>query len=199
MIVARIPVANLAAANAALEAQGYGPGNFTIPVYTGAAPTHAVLYARGSNLTDFYSAVKALPNVVWSDVDGAPRDVVDAILADIQGKWAGTAQPLTGIVTPGLYRTEGIDGEFWWVIQQYDTAIWPDPAVVPALVRRARTPGAVQPWTQPLDQFDAYKLVNPFTGEPDRVTHNGQTWQVTQADGSGNNVWEPGVFGWTTT
>ena len=26
---------------------------------------------------------------------------------------------------------------------------------------------------------------------------NGFTWKVTQADGSGNNVWEPGVFGWT--
>ena len=25
----------------------------------------------------------------------------------------------------------------------------------------------------------------------------GFTWKVTQADGSGNNVWEPGVFGWT--
>jgi len=28
------------------------------------------------------------------------------------------------------------------------------------------------------------------------VTHNGQTWEVAQADGAGNNVWEPGVFGW---
>ena len=26
---------------------------------------------------------------------------------------------------------------------------------------------------------------------------NGRKWQVTQADGAGNNVWEPGVFGWT--
>lgn len=25
---------------------------------------------------------------------------------------------------------------------------------------------------------------------------NGFTWKVTQADGSGNNVWEPGVYGW---
>lgn len=28
-------------------------------------------------------------------------------------------------------------------------------------------------------------------------THNGFTWKVTQADGSGNNVWQPGVYGWT--
>ena len=44
---------------------------------------------------------------------------------------------------------------------------------------------------------DAPKPVNPFSGKPDQRTHNGFTWKVTQADGSGNNVWEPGVFGWT--
>ena len=31
----------------------------------------------------------------------------------------------------------------------------------------------------------------------DTCTYSGKTWKVTQADGSGNNVWEPGVFGWT--
>jgi hypothetical protein len=71
------------------------------------------------------------------------------------------------------------------------------PGWVQALVRRwARVPGSVAPWVQPLDQFDAYKLLNPFTGQPDKATHNGQTWRVSQADGAGNNVWAPGAFGW---
>ena len=69
--------------------------------------------------------------------------------------------------------------------------------MIPALIRVAKIPGEAVPWQQPLDQFDAYKLKNPFTGEGDYSLHNGRKWQVTQADGAGNNVWEPGVFGWT--
>ena len=83
------------------------------------------------------------------------------------------------------------------VIQPYNTATFPDPLAIPALIRRAKIPGEVLSWAQPLDQFDAYKLINPFTGEPDRCTHNGSEWYVTQADGAGNNVWAPGAYGWT--
>jgi len=43
----------------------------------------------------------------------------------------------------------------------------------------------------------AHKLLSPFTGQPKTCTHKGFTWKVTQADGAGNNVWEPGVYGWT--
>jgi hypothetical protein len=189
-ISATIPVANMVAANAALEAQGFGPSNFSVPIYTGPAPTHATLHAW----TDaaFEAAVKALPGVTWSDADGTPFERVEAAIP-VNSGWGGTAPELTGTVTPGLYRR---GEELWWVIQSYNTATWPDPTVIPALIRRARVPGEIQPWVQPLDQFDAYKLVNPFTGEPDSVTHNGQTWRVSQADGAGNNVFTPGVFGW---
>lgn len=193
MFAARISLANLAAARATLEALGHGPDNFSEPAYTGPGPAYAVLHAWGP--PDFIAAVKALPDVVWSEAQGSPETRVDAALAGVLADWKNTAIPLDGVVSPGLH----VDGEgvLWWVIQQYDTALWPDPTVVPALVRRARVPGEVLPWVQPLDQFDAYKLVNPFTGEPDRVTHNGATWEVSQADGAGNNVNEPGVFGWT--
>lgn len=45
--------------------------------------------------------------------------------------------------------------------------------------------GEVLPWEQP-------DSTNPYmTG--DKVTHNGKTW-VSDVD---NNVWEPGVYGWT--
>jgi len=194
MIAAMIPVADAAAANATLEAAGFGPRNFAVPVYTTRAePTHAALHAWGSNLGDFYAAVKALPNVVWSEAEGGPTDRVNAAVAGVSGKWQG--QPLEGQITAGNLYTDA-DGGLWWAIQNYDANIWPDPTAIPALIRRARVPGTVQPWVQPIDQFDAYKLVNPFTGEPDQVTHSGQTWRVVQADGAGNNVWEPGVFGW---
>ncbi|HEY7824525.1 MAG TPA: hypothetical protein VIG24_16910 [Acidimicrobiia bacterium] len=193
-IAARIPVADMAAANEALEAAGYGPRNFSIALYTGGpAPTYAVLHASANEA--FASVIKALPNVVWSEVEGEPQDRVKAALAGLSDKWGGDAPMLKGRVTPGLHRDAG--GGLWWVIQPYNTAVWSTPANIPALIRRARVPGEAAPWVQPLDQFDAYKLTNPFTGEPDRVTHNGSTWEVTQADGSGNNVWAPGAFGWT--
>lgn len=50
----------------------------------------------------------------------------------------------------------------------------PDPDVIPA-------------WEQP-------DSTNPYMAG-DKVTHNGKTW-VSDVD---NNVWEPGVYGWTET
>jgi len=186
-----IPLADMAAANQTLEGAGFGPRNFSVPVYTGAIPSYATMHSWPDPA--FIAAVKAIPNVTWSETTGTPADRVKDALSGVGGEWGGDAPELSGVVTPGLYRS---GEDLWWVIQQYDTAIWPDPAAIPALIRKARVPSQVEPWVQPLDQFDAYKLVNPFTGEPDQVTHNGQTWRVVQADGAGNNVWEPGVFGW---
>lgn len=48
----------------------------------------------------------------------------------------------------------------------------PDPEVIPE-------------WVQP-------ESTNPYM-KGDRVTHNGQTWE-SDVD---NNVWEPGVYGWS--
>ena len=48
----------------------------------------------------------------------------------------------------------------------------PDPEVIPE-------------WVQP-------ESTNPYMAG-DKVTHNGQTWQ-SDID---NNVWEPGVYGWS--
>ena len=50
----------------------------------------------------------------------------------------------------------------------------PDKTVIPA-------------WEQP-------DSTNPYS-KGDKVTHNGKTW-TSMVD---NNVWEPGVFGWTQT
>ena len=44
---------------------------------------------------------------------------------------------------------------------------------------------AIGEWQQP-------DSTNPYQ-KGDKVTHNGKTWEST-AD---NNVWEPGVYGWT--
>ncbi len=189
---ASIPVADMDAANASLELDGYGPNNFSVPAYGGPSPTVGLLHAWGDPA--FEAAVAAIPNVEIVQA-GDPIEATAEAAGILGATFWADALPLTGSVTPGLY----VDGEnvLWWVIQPYDTAIYPDPTVIPALIRQAKIPGETLPWVQPIDQYDAYKLENAFTGEPDQCTHNGSTWKVTQADGAGNNIWEPGVFGWT--
>ena len=198
---ASVPVNLLDATNAALELLGHGPGNFSVPAYAGPTAGFALLHAWGDSL--FEANVAAQPGVVIQQgipipaggTNEDPIAMTSAVAATAGTEWTGDAEPLTGVVTPGLYRDAA--GVLWYVIQTYDTAIWPDPLLIPALVRLAKIPGESLPWVQPIDAFDAYKLVNPFTGEGDLCTHQGSEWQVTQADGAGNNVWEPGVFGWT--
>lgn len=66
------------------------------------------------------------------------------------------------------------------------------------------TPGSDDRWWELLDVPDVdpnAPSIEPWAPWPgsgptyqigDQVTHNGQTWEATV----GNNVWEPGVFGW---
>ena len=211
-LVAIIPVANMAAANAALNDDGFGSGNFSVPAYSATGASHAALHAW--NDPAFATAVKALPNVKWVDTEGAePEDITNVaglevaatdpaaltklLIESQNAKWGAQAPalPTTGNVTAGgLYQFE--DG-LWSVIQTFSrTTYGAHPSTYPALIRRVRDPHKTEAWRQPIDQYDSYKLVNPFTGKPDECTIGGFTWYVTQADGTGNNVWQPGVFGW---
>ena len=52
--------------------------------------------------------------------------------------------------------------------------------------REVVSDGGVVAWVQPTGAHDAYQT-------DDRVTHNSKIWVSTHAD----NVWEPGVFGWS--
>ena len=55
--------------------------------------------------------------------------------------------------------------------------------------RRTPTqPGVPPQWTQPTGAHDAWMA-------DEHVTHNDVEWVNTHGDG---NVWEPGVYGWTT-
>ncbi len=196
---ASIPVAQMAAANDLLNntaqtpgKKSFGPHNFSVAAYAGPSPTHALLHSWHD--PEFEAAVAAIPGVVIQQGLADPIVTTSTVAETVGAAWGNDAQPLTGTVTPGLYKDS--ENLLWWVIQSYNTATYPNPSAVPALIRRAKVPGEAIPWVQPLDQFDAYKLLNPFTGQPDQCTHNGFTWKVTQADGSGNNIWEPGVYGW---
>lgn len=187
-----VPTALMIDANAELEALGFGPGNFSVPAFAGANPSHGMFHSWDDPA--FEAAVSSLPNVTIERGAVTPPDQVSVLAQSVGAGWVQSARPLVGVVTPGLYVDA--DDVFWWVIQQYDTAIWPDPTVIPALIVPARMPGEVTTWIQPLNQFTAYALLNAFTGEPDYVEHAGHVWYVEQADGAGWNIWEPGVFGW---
>jgi len=78
-------------------------------------------------------------------------------------------------------------GGFLWVSTTPEN-VW-EPGIS-AWRRTPTIPGVPPVWTQPTGAHDAWKL-------DEHVMRNGQEWVCTQVDGSGNNVWAPGVFGWT--
>jgi hypothetical protein len=189
-IVALIPVAQMAAANLALEEAGFGPGNFSVPAYGATGVTHAALHAWEDSA--FREALALVPGVVVGDPEdeGDPITLTAALIAAQGAKWGAQAPalPTTGNVTAGsLYRFE--DG-VWSVIQAFSrTTYGAHPSTYPALIRKLRDPYKTEAWRQPIDQYDSYRLLNPFTGKPDECIYAGKTWR-TKVD---NNVWEPAV------
>jgi hypothetical protein len=103
--------------------------------------------------------------------DGDPVARTKALIEAQGAKFGAQAPqlPSSGTVTAGsLYQFEE---KLWSVIQTFSRTTYPaHPSTYPALIRRVHVPGEVEPWKQPLDQFDAYKLVNPFNGLPDKCT-----------------------------
>lgn len=197
-LVAVVPAANTQAANASLESQGFGPGNFSVPAYGGASavPAFAALHAWQEGV--FAAAIKAIPGVVWEEGDGDPGTRTQALIQAQGARWPARAPdlPNSGNAIAGtLYR---FGEDYWRCIQTFSRSTYnAHPSTYPALIRRVRIPGVLYEWYQPIDGFDAWKLLNPFTGQPEECLFNGEVWYVTQADGSGNNIWQPGVFGWT--
>lgn len=73
------------------------------------------------------------------------------------------------------------------VLQDHTSQTTWTPESAPSLFAKVliSDPETIPEWTQP-DSTNPYQ-----TG--DKVTHNGATW-ISTID---NNVWEPGVYGWT--
>lgn len=73
------------------------------------------------------------------------------------------------------------------VLQDHTSQANWTPDTAPSLFAKVLIPdtNVIPEWEQP-------ESTNPYmTG--DKVTHNGKTWEST----CDNNVWEPGVYGWT--
>ena len=79
------------------------------------------------------------------------------------------------------------NGILYKVLQDHTSQDDWTPDVSPSLFAKVLIPDAnvIPEWEQP-------ESTNPYMAG-NKVTHNGKTW-VSDVD---NNVWEPGVYGWT--
>lgn len=79
------------------------------------------------------------------------------------------------------------DGNLYTVLTAHTSQSAWTPTDAPSLWAKVLIPdpGTIPEWEQP-------ESTNPYK-KGDKVTHNGKTW-VSDYD---NNVWEPGVFGWS--
>lgn len=79
------------------------------------------------------------------------------------------------------------NGNLYKCVQAHRSQADWEPEATPALWTKIGDPSEEYPeWSQPLGAHDAYPLGA-------KVSHNGKKWTSDVA----NNVWEPGVYGWT--
>ena len=78
-------------------------------------------------------------------------------------------------------------GKLWRCLQNHTSQEGWEPESTPSLWAKVLIPDPdmIPEWEQP-------DSTNPYSAG-DKVAHNGKTW-VSDID---NNVWEPGVYGWT--
>ena len=78
-------------------------------------------------------------------------------------------------------------GRLWRCLQAHTSQAGWEPENAPSLWAKVLIPDetVIPEWEQP-------DSTNPYSAG-DKVTHNGKTW-VSDTD---NNVWEPGVYGWS--
>lgn len=92
----------------------------------------------------------------------------------------------TDTAYPAGYKVQH-GGKLWRCLQNHTSQDGWEPESAPSLWAKVLIPDetVVPEWEQP-------DSTNPYSAG-DKVTHNGKTW-VSNID---NNVWEPGVYGWT--
>ena len=91
-----------------------------------------------------------------------------------------------GVAYTAEYKVQR-SGKLWRCLQDHMSQDGWEPESAPSLWAKVLIPDpdVIPEWEQP-------DSTNPYS-KGDKVTHNGQTW-VSDVD---NNVWEPGVYGWS--
>ena len=101
-------------------------------------------------------------------------------MTEFYPEWASGVAYTTG------YKVQR-SGKLWRCLQNHASQDGWEPESAPALWAKVLVPDetVVPEWEQP-------DSTNPYSAG-DKVTHNGKTW----VSGVDNNVWEPGVYGWS--
>lgn len=91
-----------------------------------------------------------------------------------------------GVAYTAEYKVQR-GGKLWRCLQNHTSQEGWEPESTPSLWAKVLIPDPdmIPEWEQP-------DSTNPYSAG-DKVAHNGKTW-VSDID---NNVWEPGVYGWT--
>ena len=144
-----------------------------------AAQAEAEAYERTRHLTaDEVSRLLIAQQINTLSVD----DNTALRMTEFYPEWAAdTAYPAGHKVQHG--------GKLWRCLQAHTSQGGWEPENAPSLWAKVLIPDetVIPEWEQP-------DSTNPYSAG-DKVTHNGKTW-VSDVD---NNVWEPGVYGWTET
>lgn len=106
-------------------------------------------------------------------------DALEAVT--LYEKWSGDSKQYT------VGQRLQYEGILYTVLQAHTSQPTWTPTDAPSLFAKVLIPDptVVPEWEQP-------ESTNPYM-QGDKVTHNGKTW-ISNID---NNVWEPGVYGWT--
>ena len=101
-------------------------------------------------------------------------------MVEFYPEWASGVAYTTG------YKVQR-SGKLWRCLQDHTSQDGWEPESAPSLWAKVLIPdeNVAPEWEQP-------DSTNPYSAG-DKVLHNGKTW-VSDID---NNVWEPGVYGWT--
>ena len=121
-------------------------------------------------------------NKFYTDADIAGvRQSVGDIQKEVYPEWNKDSYP--------YFAGERVtyEGSYYRCIQNHTSQSDWAPDVAVSLWVTTADPGEEWPeWVQPQGYHDAY-------GAGDKVSHNGKHW-ISDVD---DNVWEPGVYGWT--
>ena len=142
-------------------------------------PDSAGVYALGAIVSHKSKMWRSLlPHNVWEPGVSGWREVTDDFAAWVQPTGAHDAYQTGSVVAH--------DDKVWRSLM--DANVWaPGVSGWREAVRMPPSGETAPPdWVQPAGGHDAYQI-------GDRVTYEGNVWVSTAA----NNVWAPGVYGWT--
>lgn len=119
------------------------------------------------------------PYIVKASASLSDTDALEAV--ELFKRWNGDGQEYV------VDERVSDDGVLYKVLQNHTSQPSWKPADSPSLFVRVDDPSIEWPeWVQPVGSTDAY-------AKGAKVSHDGKHW-ISDVD---NNVWEPGVYGWT--